>query len=234
MIHRNRLGFTLVEILVVVGILLIIVAVLAASFSGVFSKSDETQTQATIETLKTNLNSFNAAWGIYPPSNLNDLGQQTGASNLQELNATNRGIETMLLALRSGLERGPYIDGPLFADDEVRMNLDADRVLPDTFDAEFLDIPQSESTDLFEIVDRWGNPLVYIDVQAVINGTVDESIVMGNGDTVKITATECQEKLRHPTTGQYPQGFVLWSFGEDQKNDYGRGDDLTSWDKYEE
>ncbi|MDC1142200.1 type II secretion system protein [Planctomycetota bacterium] len=232
--HRNRVGFTLIEILIVITILLVIMGVLVASFSGVFSKSEQAQTVATVETLKTNLNSFNSAWGRYPPSNLMDLSALTDAVNLQETNPTNRGIEAMVLALRSGLERGPYMDAPLFGSDEARTNIDNDRCLPDVFDAEMLDIPQGESTDLFEIVDHWGNPFVYIDIQAVINGTVDDTIMLGNGDTIKITALDCQEKLRHPTTGQYPQGFVLWSFGEDQKNDYGRGDDITSWDKYED
>lgn len=232
--RQHNIGFTLIEIMVVIAILLVIMGVLVTSFSGVFSKSEEVETVATITTLKSNIDSFNQAWGVYPPSDLNDLSLLTDANSLREVNSTNRGIEALVLALRSGRERGPYLDMPMFGDDMRRVNLDNDRCLPDAFDASILDIPASESSDLFEIVDKWGNPFVYINIDDVRNGKVDETIMLGNGDTVQINAQACQEELGHPATGQYPKGYVLWSFGEDQKNDYGRGDDITSWDKYEE
>ncbi len=233
MIHHKHRGFTLIELMIVIGIILLLMSVLVVSFTGVFKSSEEAQTTATIETLKTNLASFNSAWGRYPASNLNDLGSRNNFLSLQDPNATNQGNEAMVLALRSGLERGPYLDVPLFNNDELRTNLDNDRCLPDALSPEMLDI-DSENSDLFEIVDRWGNPFVYINTGDLKNSSFRDIIMKGDGSTEVNDPQLCLEKLRHPITGGYPQGFVLWSFGEDGINDYGRGDDLTSWAKYED
>jgi prepilin-type N-terminal cleavage/methylation domain-containing protein len=231
--RRNRRGFTLIEILVVVGILVLLAAVLLVSFGGVFSKSKVAQTQTTIETLKSNVESFQARWGIPPPCNLQELGLLIGYPALTDPNKDNTGIEALVLALRSKREGGPYIDGPLFADDKRRTNLDIDTVLEDATSAENLDLEEDSARDLFEITDAWGNPLVYLDIKTVRAGSFQYSVTLADGSSVSIDATDCQNALRHPVTGQYPTGYVIWSFGEDGINQYGLGDDITSWPKYE-
>ncbi|MCB9933725.1 MAG: type II secretion system protein [Planctomycetes bacterium] len=231
--RRYRSGFTLIEILVVVGIIVLLAAVLLVSFSGVFSKSKEAQTKATIETLKSNVESFQSRWGPPPPCSLQELGQLVGYPALTEPNQDNVGIEALVLALRSRKEQGPYLDGPLFQDDKRRVNLDLDTVLEDATLPENLDIEEGSSRDLFEIADAWGNPLVYLDIKTVRAGNFQYEVTLADGSSSRIDPTECQNALRHPVTGQYPTGYVIWSFGEDGINQYGLGDDITSWPKYE-
>jgi len=227
-------GFTLVEIMVVVAIIILLASVLLVSFSGVFSKSENAQATATIETLKSNIANFQSAWGPAPPGNLQDLGTLVGYPALTDPNKDNVGIEALVLALRSKRERGPYLDGPLFQDDERRTNLDIDSVLESACAPRYLDIEDGTSRELFEIVDPWGNPFVYIDANSLNLGGFQYNVTKGDGSTVVITATEAQDALRHPVTGAYPTEYALWSFGEDGINDYGRGDDVTSWPKYDD
>ena len=231
---RHARGFTLIEILVVVAIIILLAAVLLVSFSGVFSKSENAQAQATVETLKSNIENFQTRWGVAPPASLNSLGVLVGYPALNDPNKENIGIEAMVLALRSKREQGPYIDGPLFQDDDRRTNLDIDTVVEAACAPNYLDIEDGTSRDLFEIIDPWGNPYVYIDRNSLQLGNFQYNVTKGDGSTVNITATEAQDALRHPVTGAYPTGYALWSFGEDGINDYGRGDDVTSWPKYEE
>jgi hypothetical protein len=135
------------------------------------------------------------------------------------------GIETMVMALRSRDHGGPFLDAKLFGNDSFRKNSDGDSLTDNVFNVE-------GSLDLFEMVDPWGTPYVYLNMNDVMNGTVKEKIQSEDGTSEELKVNELQEKLKHPTTGQYPKGYVIWSFGPDKKNDYGRGDDITSWPKY--
>jgi hypothetical protein len=67
----------------------------------------------------------------------------------------------------------------------------------------------------------------------VQRGNFELEITQADGATARLDATECQNALRHPTTGALPTEYVIWSFGEDGINQYGLGDDVTSWPKYE-
>jgi prepilin-type N-terminal cleavage/methylation domain-containing protein len=230
----RRRGFTLIEVLIVVSIIILLAAVLIISFSGAFNKSKEAQTKTTIETLKSNVETYQTAWGIPPPANLGDLGALAGYPALADPNKTNIGIEALVLALRSKREQGPYIDAPLLQDDTRRTNLDMDNALEAALDARYIDIEPNSSRELFEIVDAWGNPLVYLDLKTITRGNYEFDVNLANGTTTRIDATACSDALRHPVTGQLPTGYVIWSFGEDGINQYGLGDDITSWAKYEE
>jgi prepilin-type N-terminal cleavage/methylation domain-containing protein len=156
MARARTAGFTLVELMIVIGIIVLLVAVMAVALSGVFSKSEEAQTKATIETLKANIESYKTRWGQAPPTTLRDLGQLMGAPSIGDPNETNVGIETLVIALRSRREQGPYLDGPLFADDTRRVNLDIDTLIDGAFAPTALDIEDATARDLFEIVDAWG------------------------------------------------------------------------------
>lgn len=227
-------GFTLIEIMIVIAIIVLLMAVLVVSFSGVFSKSENAQATATIETLKSNIAGFETAWGVAPPASLNDLGQLVGYPALQDPNKENVGIEALVLALRSRRERGPYLDEPMFQDDKRRTNMDVDTVVEAACAPNFLDIDEGASRDLFEIVDPWGNPFVYIDQNTLQRGNFNYTVMKADGSSETINATQAQDALRHPTTGSFPPSYALWSFGENGINEYGRGDDVVSWSKYEE
>ncbi|MBX3475711.1 MAG: prepilin-type N-terminal cleavage/methylation domain-containing protein [Planctomycetes bacterium] len=233
MARRGSRGFTLIELMIVIGIILLLVGVLVVSFGGVFAKRDNARATATIETLKANIASFESRWGQAPPGSLRELGDLTRTLNLLEVNDTNRGNEALVLALRSRREGGPYLDQNLFGDASRMGNLDNDTFLADAIASSALDLPDTASTDLFEVLDPWGNPFIYVNIIDVRAGTVADKITLIDGSVIEITAQDCQEKLRHPVTGDYPQGFALWSVGENGINEYGRGDDITSWPKYE-
>lgn len=231
---RHTRGFTLIELMIVIGIIVLLVAVLAVALSGVMGKSEEAQTKATIETLNANIGSYKTRWGQAPPTTLRDLGQIVGVQAMADPNDQNVGIETLVIALRSRREQGPYLDAPLFADDQRRTNLDIDTLVDAAFAPNALDIEDATARDLFEIVDAWGNPLVYLNIADVRLGGFRYTVTKADGSTELIDPLQAQDLLRHPTTGSYPADYVLWSFGENGINEYGRGDDITSWTKYAE
>jgi prepilin-type N-terminal cleavage/methylation domain-containing protein len=230
---RTR-GFTLIELMIVIGVILLLVAVIAASLGGAFGKSDRARTQATLEILKSNIQSFETRWGKPPPSTVQGLADLTRSLNLANPNETNEGIEALVLALRSQREGGPYIGAELFADNERRTNMDNDTFMEGAMDASMLDIPGESPNDLFEIVDAWGNPFIYVSIHDLRAGLAHDKITLASGEIIELSMEELQQKLRHKVTGGYPPGFALWSVGENGINEYGMGDDITSWPKYEE
>jgi prepilin-type N-terminal cleavage/methylation domain-containing protein len=230
---RNRQGFTLIEVLIVIGIILLLASVLVVAFSGALGQSDRAKTQATIVTLQSNIESFTARWGNPPPCNMAALGQLMGMGALSAPNQTNQGIETLVLALRSQREGGPYLDQALFSDDERRMNYDMDNVTGTAAGERGLDLPEGSSLELYEIVDAWGNPLVYVNINELRQGRSNQTITLIDGTQVQINPTEALDALRHPVTGQFPASYAIWSLGPDGINQYGLGDDITSWSKYE-
>lgn len=230
--HRaaRRAGFTLVELMIVIGVIAVLAAVLIVSFGGVFSKRDDAVAKTTIETLSANLQSYQTKWHSYPSSTLAGLSAQTRVPiAVADPNDVNMGIETLVVALRSANNGGPYLDRSLFGKDDFRKNIDADELPENAFG-----FPQGEALALFELVDPWGSPFVYLNMNDVRNAQTPTlgRIQLEDGTEIELKVSELQDKLKHPTTGQYPQGYVIWSFGPDRKNDYGRGDDITSWPKY--
>jgi prepilin-type N-terminal cleavage/methylation domain-containing protein len=231
--HNTR-GFTLIEILVAIAIIVVLASVLVVAFGGVFRQSERARTEATIITLRANIESFKARWGQAPPCNLPALGQLMGVHGMPAGNDVNQGIECLILALRSTREGGPYLDNALFADDERRTNLDMDHVSEEFAGARGLDLEAGSSTERFEFVDAWGNPLVYVNINELSLGRSRQTLTLADGTQVSIDTTRALEALRHPVTGQFPAGYAIWSLGPDGVNNYGRGDDITSWTKYED
>ena len=225
-------AFTLIELMIVVSILLVLVAVVAISFSSVFGKSRKAQAQATLSTLTGNIDSYQIGWGGYPPGNLERLGLLIRLPELTDANDHNRGIETMVLALRMGVKGGPFLDSELFGSDARRGNLDEDSADAELLNDAYMSV--EGSAELFEILDPWGNPYVYVNIGELKQGIYEETITLANGEQVTLDLTSAQDRLKHPITGAYPKNFMIWSFGPDQINDYGRGDDITSWPKYDD
>src|SRR5690606_41082235 len=188
----------------------------------------------TVQTLKANIASFSSRWGVAPPGNMTDLGAlMSHGVPLAAPNRESEGIETLVLALRSRKQQGPYLDRDLFNDDTRRTNLALDQFVETAMPATALDIEEGTSRDLYEIIDAWGNPLVYLNIVELRQGRMNQNVTLADGTTARIDATEAQNALRHPATGQFPSEYALWSFGPDGINNYGRGDDITSWPKYE-
>ena len=98
--------------------------------------------------------------------------------------------------------------------DEATANTDDDKAQSTTG-------TQLQKEDLFEYVDTWGNPIVYLSAADYKDVTKVEQYVLGNGTAVKVVA------LKNETTGEYirPDSFQLYSMGPDGKP--GTDDDLV-------
>jgi prepilin-type N-terminal cleavage/methylation domain-containing protein len=200
-------GFTLVEILVVVGILALLAALIFPAVSFAQRRSREKAAAARIEQLKLALSAYEADFGDYPPTSLAAPGLAT--------NGTNEGIEALVRCLTTRRERGPYAT---FEDKELA-NTDEDSLLRDPCDSTIA------SKELFELVDPWGNPYIYYHNRDYRGGAKLERYILANGERAI-----CKPHP-NPKTGQYPavSSFMIWSVGANGVNEDGEGDDIASW-----
>ena len=65
--HRRRAGFTLVEVLVVMGILVLLLAIIFPVLNAIRRNQKIERTKATVEALASGIQAYQNDWGIYPP-----------------------------------------------------------------------------------------------------------------------------------------------------------------------
>ncbi|MEZ6183861.1 MAG: prepilin-type N-terminal cleavage/methylation domain-containing protein [Planctomycetota bacterium] len=200
---RSSRGFTLVELLVVIGVIAILVGIAVPALSGVRTNAQRANTKNLITELSLAIENYQLDFGDYPPSTPKRAGIRG--------NGENDGIETLLRCLTTQAKNGPYYE----AKDERLGNTDVDFLARGN---------PTQSTiaalELFELVDDWGNPLVYWH-----NADYDlpASCTRIDGATIQASAGKAQK------TGQYVDltKFQLWSAGPD--GEPGTDDDVTSW-----
>ena len=215
--RRERLrsaAFTLVELLTVIAIISVLAGLTLGSVSLARKFGDRKATEQEIQMLVAAANRYNTERGDYPPSTL-------GALKVKG-NNRNEGIEALILAVQSRKKGGPYHDE--FKADRLE-NRDADRMAP----KEFADLKKSLDlaigTDaLFEYVDLWTNPFVYLHNRDYATKAKIE-YTDRDGGSVSVQASKSQ-KLG---TYQSATSFQIWSFGPNGVNENGEGDDITSW-----
>lgn len=134
-------GYTLIELLVVVSILALLMGWAVLNYAEFLKQGDNAATLARIEGLRSDIDHYRTRMGDYPPSRLEVLGVTGGRDTFE-------GIEAMVVALR---HKDYLYGGP---GQSWFMNLDADRGDPN--------VTQFKKPDLFEVVDGWGNPFVYM------------------------------------------------------------------------
>lgn len=201
--RRPRRGFTLVELLVVIGVIAILVGIAIPALSGVRRNAQRANTKNLITELGLAIENYQLDFGDYPPSTAKRAGLNS--------NGKNDGIETLVRCLTTQAKSGPYFE----FDDERLENSDVDA------------LPRGNPTnssitvlELFEVVDDWGNPLVYWH-----NADYDKpaKCMKIDGELIEASAGKAGK------TGQFADltKFQLWSAGPD--GEPGTEDDVTSW-----
>jgi prepilin-type N-terminal cleavage/methylation domain-containing protein len=207
-------GFTLIEVMVVIAIIAALIGAGSLMLGIAQRKRMITQTQGALNSLGAGLEMLrsNDQLGRYPPTQIGKLtfpgfdGSKFGG----QPNATNIGIETIYVVFRL-----PGIS-------VVPQGLDAETAIGNTDgDNALTPVGKLAKTDLFEYMDAWGNPLVYISASDYKDPSKVADYVLGNGTPVKV------EPLKNEKTGEFvrPDSFQLMSIGPDAKP--GTDDDLV-------
>ncbi len=141
---RQKAGFSLIEILVVITIIGLLIGLSTGAYSAWITRGEEAKTRSLIEEMKVYAETYEQETGGYPPSSLNQLGvSSTGDSS-------NEGIEAFVLSLyRKDLSRN------------LRPASESNLVNSDSDHAD-KNISVFGSAALLEFVDAWNNPIIYI------------------------------------------------------------------------
>ncbi len=137
-------GFTLIEILVVIGILSLLAVALIPNLVGAGEQARRTETHVRMQTLKTAIDSYERRHGYFPPDNFIDPEGKVKATP----DSINAGIESLVIFLHQ--EAG----GTTLVDHEDWLtNADGDD--------NAVEIPLLERRAKVEVLDAWGVPFAY-------------------------------------------------------------------------
>jgi prepilin-type N-terminal cleavage/methylation domain-containing protein len=206
---RRKRAFTLVELLIVIGIIGVLSSILIPTVAGVRRKQRRKETALFVNRLKLALEQYAADFGDFPPSNPKLVGLPS--------NNVNDGNESLVRCLSTKKKSGPYFEFP----EELLKNLDGDKLTSGNPTDSYI-----TTRDLFEVVDPYGNPYIYIH-----NADYDKTFKYQVGDeevgSVKVTGTKSKK------TGQFHgfKSFQLWSLGSHGNDVAGDEEDgeMTSW-----
>lgn len=205
-------GFTLIEVMVVIAIIAALIGAGSLMLGIAQKKRMVTATQGTLNSLGAALEQLrsNDQLGRYPPTQISKLSFAgfDGTKFGGQPNATNVGIETLFVVFRL-----PGINvTPQGVEESSLGNTDGDNAISP--------VGKLAKTDLFEYIDAWGNPLVYIAASDYKDPSKVADYVLGDGQPVKV------EPAKNSKTGEFvrPDSFQLMSIGPDRKP--GTDDDL--------
>jgi prepilin-type N-terminal cleavage/methylation domain-containing protein len=180
---RARAGFTLVELLVVIAIIAVLAALLTPALRAAMDRAHETRTQSRIHQCEIAAQTFFGDYGDYPPATWEELDDVLeydpddddvydaldALDDTTDPNTINEGIEVFLACVAS--EQGAYMEPPADmlrnvdapdADADGVPEGDVDTASDDVAEAtNWLFNPTSDQDPIWELVDWWGNPLVY-------------------------------------------------------------------------
>lgn len=220
----KRVGFTLVELVVVVSILLVLAVLLLPALFTAKEGQLVRNAKAEIELLKLALEQYKAEYGDYPPSFLAELGDTRDPGDVE-----NEGNRALVACLATTKEKGPYLRSYILNDKaKIRMTHDGLAADHDLTGWTFAD--DDAPLRYREMLDAWGTPYIYLhnrDYQTETPQVYSMEGTDANGNP----ANPCTVKARQDDDGVYygAYTFQIWSCGPNKVNDYGREDDITSW-----
>lgn len=200
-------GFTLVELLVVIGLLGMLAAVLLPAITGARKQGEAVETQARMQHLTQAVEAFHRlkGRGYYPPDDFTAVadGEVKAKGSADE---TNAGIESALIFLHQRAEGYPVLDDK----EDWLGNTDGD--------ANATEIPLLKRRAKMELLDAWRTPLAYFTSSGYGR---KQKIKLESGDVLDVQA------WKNPNSNGYlaPRGFQIISAGPDCK--FNTEDDLT-------
>ena len=208
-------GFTLIEMLVVMGIIAILAGTLIMGLPAMLRAGDVTAMETYITTLATQLEAYEKRMknGDYPPTSLADGFPGVGPHYTRD----NCGIESVVVCINRRGESGAYtFEGSKIVTLE---NFDSDRSMSK--------LTNFEVKELFEVVDTWETPLAYFhnrDYSAVTSKALGR-IMVGDGSVIQV------KPWKNPKTKQYynSRSFQIISAGPD--GEFNTRDDITNFRK---
>lgn len=203
-------AFTLIEMLVVIGIISVLATLVIAAMQSTLRRSSKTATFLLIQTLEQKLDAYQLEYGAYPPSRPAEVGLVT--------NGVNDGVKCLVRCLSSQRKPG----GPYFLfEGDVLLSITDDR-LPDGRNPTgsiFL------KPDLLELVDEFRRSLIYLNAADYDKGQTVQ--LEQGGPRIKVVGVRSKATGQHEGFGKYQ----LWSVGANGQDEAGEGDDVTSWGK---
>jgi prepilin-type N-terminal cleavage/methylation domain-containing protein len=142
----NRNGFTLIELLVVITILGLLAVALLPQINAIMGKGEEATTRARIELLRQMIQIYAKNEGDFPPSEFSKAEKNVRV----KADAINMGIECLVIHLH---QKNLGANFSLEDKADWLMNIDGDD--------NGAEIPELRTTQKYEVVDAWNNPLVY-------------------------------------------------------------------------
>ncbi len=137
-------GFTLIEILVVMGILSLLAVALIPNLVGAGEQRRRAETQVRLQTLKNAIDGYEMRHGFYPPDNFVDPLDKVKAT----ADMVNSGIESLMIFVHQ------EVGGTTMVDHE-------DWLTNTDEDDNGTVIPLLERKSKVEVVDAWGVPFAY-------------------------------------------------------------------------
>jgi prepilin-type N-terminal cleavage/methylation domain-containing protein len=210
---RREGGFSFIEILVVMGIIAVLAGMGVLVVQIFIRRAPQNETDATLNKVKALASSWQLKHSMLPPVRLADISRAAGdvGPQIKHLgNSENEGIETLYQALY-----WPSLGtDPEFNEEKELGNTDDDKLSQ---------AATSRGVDLREIVDGWGNPLVYFVNTAYAQADRDPpTYILRNGTAV-------QPRPWREEGGGFinPSSFQIFSMGEDGQPN--TDDDRKGW-----
>lgn len=214
---RER-GFSFIEILIVMGIISVLVGGVVVAIGMWARKGPEFQTKNTLNKTKMLIHDWKGWASFYPPGDVTKIGGLvgTGGKISSPENRINEGIESIYQALYwKGFKGDP-------AWEEMELaNIDDDRLRKA--------VNKLDQADLKEIIDGWGNPLVYFNSADYKKFAESGQTYSSKDPTGLEMDVEAMPWAKDDGTFYNPLSFQIYSMGPDGEPN--TDDDVTTWQK---